>query len=106
MFFSDKFGLFHVDFNDSDRKRTAKKSAAVFSQIIKNKKIPGELLSVEDSQWSSENFAGSEFNTLICRTVVSEFVKLMVMVTFIYQAVMFLFIQIYLVFICCNLARR
>ena len=50
MFFSEKFGRCHVDFNDYDLKRTAKKSAEVFSQIIKSKKIPGELLSVEGSQ--------------------------------------------------------
>jgi beta-glucosidase/6-phospho-beta-glucosidase/beta-galactosidase len=50
MFFSDKFGLFHVDFNDPERKRTAKKSAEVYSQIIKSNKIPVELLSVEVAQ--------------------------------------------------------
>nr|APM84101.1 GH1 beta-glucosidase [Microcerotermes annandalei] len=41
--YTEKFGLFHVDFNDPDRKRTAKKSAEVYSQIIKNKKIPVEF---------------------------------------------------------------
>ena len=51
MFFREKFGLFHVDFNDPDRKRTAKKSAEVYSQIIKSNKIPVELLSVEISEW-------------------------------------------------------
>jgi beta-glucosidase/6-phospho-beta-glucosidase/beta-galactosidase len=49
-YFSEKFGLFHVDFNDPERKRTAKKSAEVYSQIIKRNKIPAELLSVVDSQ--------------------------------------------------------
>jgi beta-glucosidase/6-phospho-beta-glucosidase/beta-galactosidase len=48
--YTEKFGLFHVDFNDPDRKRTAKKSAEVYSQIIKSKKIPVELLSVDGSQ--------------------------------------------------------
>ena len=47
---TEKFGLFHVHFNDPDRKRTAKKSAEVYSQIIKSNKIPAELLSVEVSQ--------------------------------------------------------
>jgi len=39
------------------------------------------------------------------RTVVSEYAELMVMVTFIYHAIMLCFIQIYLVFVCGNLAR-
>ena len=38
----------------------------------------------------------------IVRTVVSEFAELMVMVTFIYEAVILFFIQIYLVFVCGN----
>jgi beta-glucosidase/6-phospho-beta-glucosidase/beta-galactosidase len=48
MFFSDTFDLFHVDCNDPDRKRRAKKSAKVYSQISKSNKIPEELLSDED----------------------------------------------------------
>jgi len=40
------------------------------------------------------------------RTYVCEFAELMVMVTFIYQAVMLCFILIYFVFICGNLVRR
>jgi len=66
VFFSEKFGLFHVDFNDPDRKRTAKKSAEVYSQIIKSNKIPAELLSVEISQWSSDTVGSTEFNILFC----------------------------------------
>jgi beta-glucosidase/6-phospho-beta-glucosidase/beta-galactosidase len=50
MFFSEKFGLFHVNFNDPERKRTGKKSAEVYSKIIKSNKIPVELLNVEISQ--------------------------------------------------------
>jgi len=66
MFFSEKFGLFHVDFNDPDRKRTSKKSVEIYSQIIKSNMIPAELLSVEDSQWRSDALGSSEFNTLFC----------------------------------------
>jgi beta-glucosidase/6-phospho-beta-glucosidase/beta-galactosidase len=50
MFFREKFGLIHVDFNDPERKRTPKKSAEVFSHIIKSKKIPVEWLKAEGSQ--------------------------------------------------------
>jgi beta-glucosidase/6-phospho-beta-glucosidase/beta-galactosidase len=46
---SERFGLYHVDFNDPGRKRTAKKSAQVFSQIIKSNKIPVELLKVKNA---------------------------------------------------------
>ena len=66
MFFREKFGLFHVDFNDPDRKRTPKKSAEVFSRIIKSNKIPVELLKVEGSEWRNDTVGSSEFNTLIC----------------------------------------
>ena len=66
MFFREKFGLFQVDFNDPDRKRTAKKSAEVYSQIIKSNKIPVELLSVEISQWRRDTVDSTEFNTLFC----------------------------------------
>ena len=31
-----KFGLFHVDFNDPKRPRTAKKSAAFYKEVIEN----------------------------------------------------------------------
>jgi len=91
LFFSAKFGLFHVDFNDPERKRTAKKSAEVYSQIIKSNKIPAELLKAAVTQWHSDTVGSSEFNTLFCRAVVSEFAKLMVMVTFIYRAVILVF---------------
>jgi beta-glucosidase/6-phospho-beta-glucosidase/beta-galactosidase len=50
MFFCEKFGLFHVDFNDPDCKRTAKKSAKVYSQIMKSNTIHAELLSDEVSE--------------------------------------------------------
>lgn len=32
----ERFGIYHVDFEDPNRKRTAKKSATVYSQIVKN----------------------------------------------------------------------
>jgi hypothetical protein len=37
--FTEKFGLYHVDFNDRNRKRTPKLSALVFSNIAKMKQI-------------------------------------------------------------------
>jgi len=84
MFFSDKFGLFHVDFNDPERKRTAKKSAEVYSQIIKSNKIPVELLNVEISQWRSDIVGSTEFNTLFCLDGCEWMCWLMGVVTFIY----------------------
>uniref|UniRef100_A0A1I8PM40 Cytosolic beta-glucosidase n=2 Tax=Stomoxys calcitrans TaxID=35570 RepID=A0A1I8PM40_STOCA len=37
--FSEKFGLYHVDFNDAQRKRTPKISARVYSRICKTNRI-------------------------------------------------------------------
>ena len=34
--YSEKFGLFYVDFNDPERKRTAKASAEFYAKIIKH----------------------------------------------------------------------
>ena len=34
--FSEKFGLFHVDFQDPDRPRTARESAKFYSRLIKD----------------------------------------------------------------------
>ena len=65
MFFSEKFGLFHVDFNDPERKRTAKNSSEVYSKIIKSNKIPDELLSVEISQLNRDTVGRTELNTFI-----------------------------------------
>lgn len=38
-YYSEKFGLYHVDFNDPQRKRTPKISARVFSHICKTHTI-------------------------------------------------------------------
>ncbi|XP_071476152.1 cytosolic beta-glucosidase-like [Diadema antillarum] len=38
--FSERFGLYHVDFNDPARTRRAKKSAATFAQIVKENGFP------------------------------------------------------------------
>jgi hypothetical protein len=44
-FFSrDTFGLYQVDFSDPNRKRTAKKSALFFSEMIRRNQIPAEVL--------------------------------------------------------------
>lgn len=37
--FTEKFGLYHVDFKDPNRKRTPKLSALVFSHIAKTKQV-------------------------------------------------------------------
>ncbi|XP_023723771.1 myrosinase 1-like isoform X2 [Cryptotermes secundus] len=38
--YAEKFGLYHVDFNDPTRPRTPKESAKVIAEIIKTRKIP------------------------------------------------------------------
>lgn len=37
--FSEQFGLYHVDFSSPERKRTAKASAKVYANIVKNRQI-------------------------------------------------------------------
>ncbi|KAG5867781.1 hypothetical protein JTB14_032285 [Gonioctena quinquepunctata] len=37
--YSEKFGLYHVDFTDPDRRRTPKKSAEWYKTVIRERKI-------------------------------------------------------------------
>lgn len=39
-FFSKKFGIYHVDFNDPDRQRTVKKSAEFYKNVINDRCLP------------------------------------------------------------------
>ncbi|XP_069695524.1 myrosinase 1-like isoform X1 [Periplaneta americana] len=47
-----KFGLYHVDFDDPNRKRTAKESAKVYAEIISTRQIPTCFM-VELKNWQS-----------------------------------------------------
>jgi len=44
IFYRKKFGLFHVNFSDPDRRRTPKSSAHIFSKIITQRDLPSYLL--------------------------------------------------------------
>ena len=37
---SERFGLYHVDFNDPERTRSAKNSARTYAQIVKDNGFP------------------------------------------------------------------
>ncbi|XP_021942206.1 myrosinase 1-like [Zootermopsis nevadensis] len=51
--YTEKFGLYHVNFSDPNRQRTPKSSARVFSEIIKRRRLPESFLRVE-TEFSSE----------------------------------------------------
>ena len=40
--YDEKFGIYHVDFSDPKRRRTAKASARFYAQLIKNNGFPRE----------------------------------------------------------------
>ncbi|KAJ9589712.1 hypothetical protein L9F63_017084, partial [Diploptera punctata] len=42
--YTEKFGLYHVDFSDPERPRTPKHSSQLLSEIIKHKKIPSKYV--------------------------------------------------------------
>ena len=39
---SERFGMYNVNFNDPQRKRTAKKSVAYLRNIIETRRLPGK----------------------------------------------------------------
>ena len=39
LFYSERFGLYEVDFTNPDRPRTPRKSAYVYKQIIKSRRL-------------------------------------------------------------------
>ncbi|XP_069681387.1 myrosinase 1-like [Periplaneta americana] len=47
--YTSKFGLYHVDFNDEDRKRTPKQSSYFMANVTKTKRIPQEYAKLEKS---------------------------------------------------------
>ena len=46
----DKYGLYAVNFSDPMRRRTAKDSVYVISQIVRSKEIPVYLVPIEESE--------------------------------------------------------
>nr|XP_022913989.1 cytosolic beta-glucosidase-like [Onthophagus taurus] len=45
--YTNRFGLYHVDFNDPERKRTPKLSAEVYKQVLADRKLPNTTISTK-----------------------------------------------------------
>ncbi|XP_021923725.1 lactase-phlorizin hydrolase-like [Zootermopsis nevadensis] len=48
-----KFGLYHVDFNDPNRRRTAKDSAKVYGEITRSRQIPERFRDMKEMTFQS-----------------------------------------------------
>lgn len=80
-YFREKFGLYHVDFNDPNRKRTAKASAKAYSRIAKTNVVDWNHIPTPDV-WISPKSDSSTQNTAAQTALLSTAVLTIVSIAF------------------------
>lgn len=72
--FTEKFGLYHVDFKHPNRTRTQKLSAKVYSRIVKTHKIDTDYLPLGEVANASRHQSANSSSTLSLASVSNLFV--------------------------------
>lgn len=76
--YTEKFGLFHVDFNHPNKTRTAKASAKAYKKIVKSRRINEGPMTLEPTHlMQTDTSSGSKITArLFCLVLVLNLISL------------------------------